>query len=238
MRDVPFKSPSNPALWRKEFNLKVIGDVLRFIVLYSSAVHHQKDMAEPIQQLTRNNHPQERERVPFKLLSRKEKHGKVLYEKRQYGKAKWACIKMEEKQYEQSTCLAFMKIMKYICEQNSAGLYLGMTIPILTTVHINETQSELTNSVTVAYYLPSQYQEQPPQPSDSDIIIEDWPPTVVYARTFSGATNENIIMQQISLLAELLESPELCLQDTFIVAAYTNPGAADRQNEIWLLQRP
>lgn len=47
--------------------------------------------------------------------------GDLLYEKRQYGKAKWACIKMKEKQYEQSICLGFMKLMRYICEQNSSG---------------------------------------------------------------------------------------------------------------------
>ncbi|KAJ1104063.1 hypothetical protein NDU88_001478 [Pleurodeles waltl] len=202
---------------------------------------HQVDvpdeMAEPIQQLTRNNHPQERETVPFLLLHRKEKCSEVLYEKRQYGKAKWACVKMQEEQYEQSICLGFMKIMKYICEQNSSGVYLGMTIPIVTIVHTNDSQSELTRSVTVAYYLPAQLQELPPQPLDSAIIIEEWPPTVVYTRTFTGVTNEDSIIREISLLAELLESPELCLQDTFIVAGYTNPAAANRQNEIWFLQR-
>ncbi|XP_069494852.1 heme-binding protein 1-like [Ambystoma mexicanum] len=196
-----------------------------------------EDMAEPIQQLTRNNRQQERETVPFLLLNRKEKCGEVLYEKRQYGKAKWACVKMQEEQYEQSICLGFMKIMKYICEQNSSGVYLGMTIPIVTVVHTNESQTELTRSVTVAYYLPAELQGMPPQPSDSDIIIEEWPPTVVYTRGFSGVTNEESIMREISLLAELLESPELCLQDTFIMAGYTNPAAANRQNEIWFLQR-
>ncbi|KAG6929454.1 heme binding protein 1 [Chelydra serpentina] len=140
------------------------------------------DMAEPIQQLTRNNQHQEMESIPFTLIHRKEKFGELLYEKRLYGKAKWACIKMQEQQYEQSICLGFMKLMKYICEQNSSGLYLGMTIPIVTLVHTNESHSEITRSVTVAYYLPELLQEQPPQPYDSDIIIEEWPPTVVYTR--------------------------------------------------------
>ncbi|CAM4573717.1 heme-binding protein 2-like [Lepidochelys kempii] len=197
-----------------------------------------RDMAEPIQQLTRNNQHQERESIPFTLVHRKEKFGEVLYEKRQYGKAKWACIKMQEEQYEQSICLGFMKLMKYICEQNSSGLYLGMTIPIVTLVHTNESHSEITRSVTVAYYLPELLQEQPPQPYDSDIIIEEWPPTVVYTRSFRGVTNEDSIMREIHFLAELLESPELCLQNIFIVAGYTNPAAANRHNEIWFLQRP
>uniref|UniRef100_A0A8D0L3S9 Heme-binding protein 2 n=1 Tax=Sphenodon punctatus TaxID=8508 RepID=A0A8D0L3S9_SPHPU len=162
----------------------------------------------------------------------------VLYETRRYGKAKWACIKMQEEQYEQSICLGFMKLMRYICEQNSSGSYLGMTIPIVTIVHTNESHSAITCSVTVAYCLPELLQEQPPQPYDSDIVIEEWPPTVVSTRSFTGVTNEDSIVREINLLAELLENPELYLQDTFIVAGYTNPAAANRHNEIWFLHRP
>ncbi|XP_053123714.1 heme-binding protein 1-like isoform X2 [Hemicordylus capensis] len=197
-----------------------------------------RDMAEPIQQLTRNNHPQRRERIPFTVINRKEKLGEVLYEKRHYEKAKWACVKVQEDQYEQSICLGFMKIMRYICEQNSSGLYLGMTIPIVTIVHTSETTTDITRFVTVAYYLPGELQEQPPEPDDPDIIIEEWPPAIIYARGFRGVTNEDSIAREISLLTELLEHPELCLQDTFIVAGYTNPAAANRQNEIWFFERP
>ncbi|XP_075470496.1 heme-binding protein 1-like [Ascaphus truei] len=196
------------------------------------------EMAEPIQQLSRNNRSEERQRVPFLLLSRKEKCGEVLYEKRQYGKGKWACIKMQEEQYEQSICLGFMKLMRYICEQNSSGVYLGMTIPIVTIVHTDEARSGMTRSVTVAYYVPTQHQDQPPQPTDQDVSIEEWPPTVAYTRSFGGVTNEESIMREIHLLAEVLGSPEPCLRDTFIVAGYTNPAAVNRQNEIWFLQRP
>ncbi|KAG9481173.1 heme-binding protein 2-like [Eleutherodactylus coqui] len=196
------------------------------------------EMAEPIQQLTRSGRTEERQRVPFVLVSRKEKCGEVLYEKRQYGKAKWACIKMNEERYEQSICMGFMKLMRYICEQNSSGLYLGMTIPILTTVHTDEARTGLTRSVTVAYYIPSHLQDDPPQPTDQEIIIEEWPATVVFTRAFPGATNEDSIMREISSLGELLESPELCLEDTFIIAGYTNPAAVNRRNEIWFLQRP
>ncbi|XP_039769953.1 heme-binding protein 1-like [Ornithorhynchus anatinus] len=195
-------------------------------------------MAEPIQQLTRNNQQQERETVPFTILQRKEKNGAVLYEKRQYKKAKWACIRMQEKQYEQSICLGFMKLMKYICEQNSSGLYLGMTVPVVTLVHTDEAQSDVRRSVTVAYHLPERLQELPPRPHDVDVVIEEWSAMTVYARAFGGPTNEESIVREISLLAELLENPELYLPDTFIVAVYTNPAAANRHNEIWFIQRP
>ncbi|KAM9432640.1 heme-binding protein 1-like [Salvelinus alpinus] len=198
-----------------------------------------RDMAEPIQQITSNNNGQhDREQVPFTLITRKEKCGDVLYEKRNYEKAHWACITVHEDTYEQSICYGFMKLMRYICQQNSSGSYLGMTIPILTVIRTDENHSVLSRDVTVAYYLPTEYQVQPPLPSDTEISIEEWPATIVYTRSFTGATNEVTIINEISTMAEMLDSPATHVNDSFIVAGYTNPAVANRQNEIWFLERP
>ncbi|XP_060919814.1 heme-binding protein soul3 isoform X2 [Labrus mixtus] len=197
------------------------------------------DMAEPIQQLTSNNQGRsQRQLIPFTLLGRKEKCGELLYEKRQYEKGRWACITMREDTYEQSICYGFMRIMRYICQQNSLGDYLGMTLPIITVVRTNETHSAMSNDVTVAYFLPDYHQAQPPQPTDNEIVIEIWPATTVYTRPFTGPTNEVTIIDQISAMAELLDSPGVCVNDSFIVAGYTNPAHSNRQNEIWFLERP
>lgn len=155
----------------------------------------------------------------------------------------------------------------------SLGEYLGMTVPILTIVRKKENHSVMSNDVTVAYYLPANHQAQPPQPHDSEITIELWPATIVYARyvenkitpeslsqhlmiskwkyrwqshtlplssarPFTGPTNEVTIMNQINAMAELLDSPGVCVGDSFIVAGYTNPAHPNRQNEIWFLERP
>ncbi|KAI3367648.1 hypothetical protein L3Q82_026490 [Scortum barcoo] len=198
-----------------------------------------EDMAEPIQQLTTNNQGRsQREHIPFTLLARKEKCGELLYEKRQYEKGHWACITMREDTYEQSICYGFMRIMRYICQQNSLGDYLGMTLPIVTVVRTDESHSVVSHDVTVAYFLPAEHQAQPPQPEDSEIILEIWPTTTVYTRTFSGPTNEVTIINQINTLAELLDSPGVCINDSFIVAGYTNPAHSNRHNEIWFLERP
>ncbi|XP_048048025.1 heme-binding protein soul3 isoform X1 [Megalobrama amblycephala] len=197
------------------------------------------DMAEPIQQITSNNDgTHTREQVPYTLLTRKEKCGEVVYEKRHYEKAHWACITVHEDTYEQSICYGFMKIMRFICQQNTAGTYLGMTIPIVTVVRTDEQHTTLSRAVTVAYYLPTVHQTDPPRPHDPEIVIEQWPATIVYTRAFTGATNELSIMHEISTLAEALDSLAACVNDSFIVAGYTNPAAANRQNEIWFLERP
>ncbi|KAK9533777.1 hypothetical protein VZT92_008875 [Zoarces viviparus] len=201
-------------------------------------VEVSQEMAEPIQQLTSNNQGRSnREAIPFTLLERKEKCGELLWEKRQYEKGHWACVTMREETYEQSICYGFMKLMRYICQQNSLGDYLGMTLPIVTVVRTDENHSVISHSVIVAYCLPVEHQAQPPQPHDNEIVIEIWPATTAYTRSFTGPTNEVTIVNQINALAEQLDSPGLRANDSFIVAGYTNPAHINRQNEIWFLER-
>lgn len=71
------------------------------------------------------------------------------------------------------------------------GIYLGMTVPVLTLVRTEEANSHLSRAVTVAYYLPSTHQAQPPQPRDPDVMIETWPDTTVYTRSASGRRMDN-----------------------------------------------
>ena len=56
-------------------------------------------------------------------------------------------------------------------------------------------------------------------------------------RRFTGPTNEVTIINQIHALAEALDSPGECVNDSFIVAGYTNPAHVNRQNEIWFMER-
>lgn len=67
------------------------------------------------------------------------------------------------------------------------------------------------------------------------------PPYVIIRpcfRAFTGATNEVTIMNQINTMAEVLDSPGVSIDNSFIVAGYTNPAHSNRQNEIWFLERP
>lgn len=66
---------------------------------------------------------------------------------------------------------------------SSLGDYLGMTLPIVTVVRTDENHSVISNDVIVAYFLPIEHQAQPPQPQDSEIVIEIWPATTVYTRS-------------------------------------------------------
>lgn len=54
--------------------------------------------------------------------------GEVLYEERVYPAGYWACVTRGEDLYEQSISMAFMKLMRFICKENSAGQALPLVL--------------------------------------------------------------------------------------------------------------
>ncbi|NXV96831.1 HEBP1 protein, partial [Calonectris borealis] len=161
----------------------------------------------------------------------------AAYEERWYSAGKWACVTKGEPMYEQSISMSFMKLMRYICKENSVGCYLGMTIPVLNEIHLTKEGTELEHEVVTAYYLPGEFQQNPPVPTDPEIHITERAPLRVITRVFYGMTTEETILREISLFWELLGSTDTVLRETYIVAAYENPSIPQRRNEIWFICR-
>ncbi|CAL8334432.1 unnamed protein product [Lota lota] len=193
------------------------------------------EMAGPIQEMTRQN--QQREQIPFTTISCQNKLGEGLCEEKLCPGGMWACVTQGEELYEQSISNAFMKLMCFICKENSAGRYLGMTIPIVSHIHLTQDGSAFEKDVQTAYYLPSEFQANPPQPADPEVSIIYRPPFTVLARTFSGTTTEETVSHQIHQLWEHLGPSEDFQRDSYMVAVYENPGVPRHRNEIWFLHR-
>ncbi|XP_029283309.1 heme-binding protein soul4 [Cottoperca gobio] len=202
-----------------------------------ASTHHVSvppEMTGPIQEMTRNN--QQREPLPFTSISCHEKVGEVQYEERVYPAGHWVCVTKGEDLYEQSISLSFMKLMRFICKENSAGRYLGLTVPVVNHIHMMTDGHTLEKDVQTAFYLPTEFQTDPPRPSDPDITIVYREPIRVVARAFSGTTTEETVTNQIGLLWEILgDTADLC-RDGYMVASYENPGVPRRRNEIWFIR--
>lgn len=194
-----------------------------------------REMTGPIQEMTRRS--QEREPVPSVTISRHEKLGEVVYEERMYPAGNWACVTNREKLYEQSISMGFMKLMRFICKENSAGRYLGMTVPIVSNINMMEDGRTFRKDIMTAYYLPSEFQATPIQPSDSDIVIVRREAFRVITRVFHGTTTEETITQQIGALWEILGAADTVHRDAYMVAVFENPGVSCRRNEIWFIRR-
>ncbi|KAM4584476.1 heme-binding protein soul4 [Odontesthes bonariensis] len=192
------------------------------------------EMTGPIQEMTRNS--QQREPIPSALISTHEKMGEVLYQERVYPAGHWACVTRGEELYEQSISLGFMKLMRFICKENSAGRYLGMTVPVVSNI-LMEDGGAFQKNVETAFFLPAEFQSSPPRSSDPDIAIVYREPIRVVARTFFGTTTEETVGPQIRQLWEVLDLGDHFHRDRYMVAVYDNPGAPHRRNEIWLIRR-
>ncbi|KAM9857378.1 heme-binding protein soul4 [Aulostomus maculatus] len=193
------------------------------------------EMTGPIQEMTRNN--QQREPIPFVSVSCHEKMGEVAFEERVYPAGNWACVTEREDLYEQSISMAFMKLMRFICKENSAGRHLGMTVPVISHIHMMEDGKTFNKEVLTAFFLPAEFQANPPQPFNHDITIVHREPMRVVTRSFFGTTNEETVMRQINLLWEILGVSDDVRTDDYMVAVYENPGVPRRRNEIWFIKR-
>ncbi|XP_054840225.1 heme-binding protein 1-like [Eublepharis macularius] len=194
-----------------------------------------REMAGPVVQMTRHN--QTRETVPYATLSQHEKCEEIAYEERLYPSGKWACTTRGDPKYEQSISMGFMKLMRYICKENSLRRHLGMTVPVVNEIHLNKEGTELLQEVITGYYLPEEFQLNPPLPMDPEIQVIERAPLQVITRVFYGNTTEETILREIHLLWELLGSADNVLHEIYMVATYENPGVPNRRNEIWFIRR-
>ncbi|XP_036979592.1 heme-binding protein soul4 isoform X3 [Acanthopagrus latus] len=194
-----------------------------------------QEMTGPIQEMTRNS--QQREPLPFTPVSCHEKMGEVLYEERVYHAGHWASVTSREDLYEQSISMAFMKLMRFICKENSAGRYLGMTVPVVSHVHMMEDGNTFEKDVQTSIFLPAEFQNNPPQPYDPNITIVHREPIRIVARPFFGTTTEETVGHQINQLWEIVGVTDNLRRDDYMVAVYENPGVPRRRNEIWFIRR-
>uniref|UniRef100_UPI0009B4C17E heme-binding protein soul4 n=1 Tax=Monopterus albus TaxID=43700 RepID=UPI0009B4C17E len=137
------------------------------------------EMTGPIHEMTHNS--QQREPLTFSPISCHEKMGELLYEEREYPAGHWASVTRGEDLYEQSISMGFMKLMRFICKENSAGRYLGMTVPVVNNIHMMEDGNTFEKDVETSFFLPTRFQTNPPQPFDPDITIVHREPIRVVA---------------------------------------------------------
>lgn len=62
------------------------------------------------------------------------------------------------------------------------GRHLGMTVPVVNEIHLNKEGTELLPEVITAYYLPEEFQLNPPLPLDPEIQIVERAPLQAITR--------------------------------------------------------
>lgn len=74
----------------------------------------------------------------------------------------------------------FIALSLYMCL--FLGRHLGMTVPVVTEIHLNKEGTELLQEVITGYYLPEEFQLNPPLPMDPEIQVIERAPLQVITR--------------------------------------------------------
>uniref|UniRef100_A0A8D0GD71 Heme-binding protein 1 n=1 Tax=Sphenodon punctatus TaxID=8508 RepID=A0A8D0GD71_SPHPU len=175
------------------------------------------------------------EQWPCRVLSTGEKE-EVTYEERVYEGGKFATIEVTGKPFDEAQKEAVLKILKYVGGSNDQGAGMGMMAPVTTTVFPDESGS-LQQKVKVLVRIPSQFQANPPCPSDECIQIEEREGMTVYSTQFGGYAKEVDYANYTAKLRSALGSETTYHKDFYLFNGYDPPMKPyGRRNEVWLVK--
>ncbi|KAM4021386.1 heme-binding protein 1 isoform 1-T1 [Anomaloglossus baeobatrachus] len=120
------------------------------------------------------------------LIKKQDKDG-MTFEERTYDGGKFASVEVSEKPFDEATKECVLKLLKYVGGSNEKGAGMGMTSPVSIISYPTEEES-LQPKVKVILRIPSQFQADPPLPTDESIYIESREGLTVYAMSciFAG----------------------------------------------------
>ncbi|XP_042235057.1 heme-binding protein 2-like [Homarus americanus] len=160
------------------------------------------------------------------------------YQLREYAPANWVCTHIIKKQPRPKDMMKmFWSLFQYITDENSQNLEMNMTSPVS---FFHETYEETMMRCQLCFYLPADYQEDPPEPTQDDVYIENRPMHTLAARMFDGYMLGMAEFEQhkLALQADLkLAGDEEGIDfSQFYGAVYDPPmKMKNRRNEVWFV---
>ncbi|XP_069810612.1 heme-binding protein 2-like [Dendropsophus ebraccatus] len=154
------------------------------------------------------------------------------FELRQYDASRWVTTDMEQDMFGFGMVKSFRRLFKYINGSNAEGLNIKMTVPVL----INVPLKTPTVKSSMSFYISNEV-ENPPQPTDPEVYLENFPPFSVYVKPFGGYAVGFIYSSQAKALAKDLKAHDLDFNDAYVVrAGYNDPFTLfNRHNEVWYI---
>uniref|UniRef100_A0A672YST9 Heme binding protein 2 n=1 Tax=Sphaeramia orbicularis TaxID=375764 RepID=A0A672YST9_9TELE len=160
------------------------------------------------------------------------------YEVRTYHATKWVSTSLKGMDMDQAMNTGFRRLFKYISGTNQNNVKVEMTAPVTGFVEPGAGPA-CESQFTVSFYIPEEHQENPPQPSDPDVFIEQRKEFTAYVRTYGGFSNEQLKRDELQKLLESLKRDGVEYVDQpYYVAGYDSPfKLMNRRNEVWILKK-
>ncbi|XP_016318521.1 heme-binding protein 2-like [Sinocyclocheilus anshuiensis] len=118
----------------------------------------------------------------------------------------------------------------------NAGAKIDMTAPVI--IKVNDSASMWQSSVyALSFLLPSNYQANPPKPTDPSVYFTDTPDMKVYVKSYGGYMMSVVARSQAQSLKTSLDN----VQATYETEYYYNVGynspmkIMNRHNEAWYI---
>ncbi|CAG7818124.1 unnamed protein product [Allacma fusca] len=166
-------------------------------------------------------------------------------EYRVYSPQNWTCIEefLTSRKRDEKTPEMFMALFSYIQGKNKQSRRISMTVPVSTLV--DHRNGDL-NLYRMCFYLPKDFQDNPPIPTNHKLKIVSRPELQVYSRRFGGYTSEEVMTEQMKILKDALATNGLKYLEEdqgpramHYINGYDAPTKFwNRRNEIWLLAAP
>lgn len=160
------------------------------------------------------------------------------YETRKYHPAKWVSTAVQSMEHEKARSAGFQRLFQYITGENKSEMKVEMTAPVSTRVEPGAGPN-CESTFTVSFFIPPEHQENPPQPKNPNVFIEERPGFEAYVRSFGGFANEDSWVTEAKKLSEdLKEKTSEIRPDFWYTAGYNSPFQLfGRTNEIWFVKK-
>ncbi|KAH0616809.1 hypothetical protein JD844_028209 [Phrynosoma platyrhinos] len=180
------------------------------------------------------------------------KEDEVAYEERTYEGGKFATVELTGKPFDEAVNEAVLKLLKYVGGSNNQGeeLYnerrqsfgeVPGPPPKCQWVQFSSwarDDGSLQHKVKVLLRIPSQFQANPPAPTDESIQIEEREEITVCSMQFGGYAKEADYVTYAAKLTSALGDKEAYHKDFYFCNGYDPPMKPyGRRNEVWLLKK-
>ncbi|XP_074008551.1 heme-binding protein 2 [Numenius arquata] len=155
------------------------------------------------------------------------------YELRQYETAKWVSTVIRGETQKEAMRQGFWKLFHYIQGKNEKEMKIDMTVPVTCLVKSGGTDFK------ISFFVPFEHQDSPPQPTDSDVFVEERKAAAIFVRSFGGFASPEKYAEEAEALARILRNRgQPFHEDFFYTAGYDSPFKLfNRHNEVWYFKK-
>ncbi|KAI8112970.1 hypothetical protein M9435_002976 [Picochlorum sp. BPE23] len=158
------------------------------------------------------------------------------YETRRYRHGSWVSTTIETYLFAVAGPIGFRRLFRYIDEGNELGLKIPMTSPV--TIETAPSCGPFCKqNYTVSFYLPKEFQDNPPKPTDPNVHIQTKKAATVFVRSTGGYRMDDMsVANMVNTLAQDLDADGKSYDaEMFVFAGYDPPfRLKGRHNEVWL----